>query len=146
MRKVGMVVAVEGEALRQKYGEGYDLNDGRGTRLYQTQKTQLYAIQCGAGEIFAASATQYLIDRYEVCMVLNFGIVGACDSLLKVGDTCVVDRVVHYQYDLSDVDGVPAGRYLEYDRRRIPTSRELADKAVALVPIHGRPCGERKAP
>ena len=46
MRKVGMVVAVEGEALRQKYGEGYDLNDGRGTRLYQTQKTQLYAIQC----------------------------------------------------------------------------------------------------
>lgn len=51
MRKVGMVVAVESEALRQKYGEGYDLNDGRGTRLYQTQKTQLYAIQCGAGEI-----------------------------------------------------------------------------------------------
>ena len=81
MRKVGMVVAVEGEALCQKYGEGYDLNDGRGTRLYQTQKTQLYAIQCGAGEIFAASATQYLIDRYEVCVVLNFGIVGACDNL-----------------------------------------------------------------
>ena len=74
-------------------------------------------------------------------MVLNFGIVGACDSLLKVGDTCVVDRVVHYQYDLSDVDGVPAGRYLEYDRRRIPTSRELADKAVALVPsLHRVTC------
>lgn len=141
MRKVGMVVAVEGDALLQKYGEGYDLGDGRGTMLYQTQKTQIYAIQCGAGEIFAASATQYLIDRYEVCMVLNFGIVGACDSLLEVGDTCVVDRVVHYQYDLSDVDGVPAGRYLEYDRRRIPTSKDLADKAVSIVPaLHRVTC------
>ena len=34
MRKIGLIVAVEEEAMRQKYGEGYDLNDGYCTVLY----------------------------------------------------------------------------------------------------------------
>ena len=33
MRKIGLIVAVEEAALLQKYGEGYDLNDGYGTEL-----------------------------------------------------------------------------------------------------------------
>lgn len=57
MRKIGLIVAVEEEAMRQKYGEGYDLNDGYGTVLYQTAKSQVYALYSGAGEIFAAAAT-----------------------------------------------------------------------------------------
>lgn len=40
MRKIGLIVAVEEEAMRQKYGEGYDLNDGYGTVLYQTAKSK----------------------------------------------------------------------------------------------------------
>lgn len=55
MRKIGLIVAVEEAALRQKYGEGYDLNDGYGTVLYQTAKSQVYALYSGAGEIFAAA-------------------------------------------------------------------------------------------
>lgn len=51
MRKIGLIVAVEEEAMRQKYGEGYDLNDGYGTVLYQTAKSQVYALYSGAGEI-----------------------------------------------------------------------------------------------
>ena len=57
MRKIGLIVAVEEEAMRQKYGEGYDLNDGYGTVLYQTAKSQVYALYSGAGEIFAPTAT-----------------------------------------------------------------------------------------
>lgn len=38
MKKIGLIVAVEDEALRQKYGEGYDLQDGHGTVLYQTRQ------------------------------------------------------------------------------------------------------------
>ena len=114
MRKIGLIVAVEEEAMRQKYGEGYDLNDGYGTVLYQTAKSQVYALYSGAGEIFAAAATQYLIDRYEVAAVLNYGVVGGCREDLMADEPCLVDCVVHWQYDLSDVDGVPVGRYMEY--------------------------------
>ena len=47
MRKIGLIVAVEEEAMRQKYGEGYDLNDGYCTVLYQTAKSQVYALYSG---------------------------------------------------------------------------------------------------
>lgn len=134
MKKIGLIVAVEDEALRQKYGEGYDLQDGHGTVLYQTRQSQVYALHSGAGEIFAASATQYLIDRYEVATVLNYGVVGACTEDLKAGETCIVNRVVHHQYDISAVDGVPLGRYLEYPEVWIPVNKEILSKAMTVCP------------
>lgn len=134
MKKIGLIVAVEDEALRQKYGEGYDLQDGHRTVLYQTRQCQVYALHSGAGEIFAASATQYLIDRYGVAMVLNYGVVGACTEALRVGETCIVNRVVHYQYDISAADGVRPGRYLEYAEVWIPADKELLRKATAAHP------------
>ena len=134
MRKIGMVVAVEDKALRQKYGEGYDLQDGRGTLLYQTKQSQVYALHSGPGEILAAAATQYLIDRYEVATILNYGVVGACTEAMKAGETCVVSKVVHHQYDISAVDNVPVGRYLEYPSVWLPVSEMLLEKAIAARP------------
>lgn len=140
MRKIGLIVAVEGDALRQKYGDGYDLHDSYGTVLYQTAKTQVYALLSGAGEIFAASATQYLIDRYEVAAVLNYGVVGGCREDLLANEPCIVERVVHWQYDLSDVDGVPAGRYMEYPSRWLQTDEALCEAASEAFPNLRRVC------
>jgi adenosylhomocysteine nucleosidase len=134
MKKIGMIVAVEDEALRQKYGEGYDLQDGHGTLLYQTKQSQVYALHSGAGEILAAAATQYLIDRYEVAAVLNYGVVGACTAGIKAGETCIVGGVVHHQYDISEVDGVETCRYLEYPDRVIQADQELVGKAMFVRP------------
>ena len=134
MKRIGMVVAVEEEALRRKYGEGYDLHDGHGTELYQTQMVQVYAIRSGAGEIFAAAATQYIIDRYNVDAVVNYGVVGSCTEEMEAGEPCIVEYVVHHEYDISAVDGVPVGRYLEYPSVRIPVNRELLEKAAGVCP------------
>ena len=134
MRKIGLLVAVEEEALRRKYGEGYDLNDGYGAMLYQTAKSQVYALYSGAGEILAASATQYLIDRYEVAAVLNYGIVGGCREDLKANEPCLVESVVHWQYDLSDVDNIPVGRYMEYPDRQLRTDTRLLETASRAFP------------
>lgn len=129
MRKVGLVVAVEDDALRQRFGEGHPTKDKMGVILYQTKNCQLYAVRCGAGEIYAAAATQYLIDKYKVAAVLNYGVVGGCTDALHPGEVCVVVKVVHYQYDLFAVDNVPAGRYLEYPDRLLPVSTAFTDLA-----------------
>lgn len=140
MRKIGLIVAVEEDALRQKYGTGCDLHDSYGTVLYRIAKTQVYALPSGAGEIFAAAATQYLIDRYEVSVVLNYGVVGGCREDLAANETCIVEQVVHWQYDLSDVDGVPAGRYMEYPSRWIQTDATLCKVASDAFPGLRRVC------
>lgn len=134
MKKYGLIVAVEEEALKQRLGDGYDLADDRGTVLYQTGRCQLYALRCGAGEIYAASATQFLIDRYGVEAIINYGVVGACSDEIGVGETCLVSGVAHYQYDLSAVDNVPVGRHPEYPERLLATDSGLLAKALDAVP------------
>ena len=105
------------------------MKDKMGVTLYQTKNCQLYAVRCGAGEIYAAAATQYLIDKYKVAAVLNYGVVGGCTDALHPGEICVVVKVAHYQYDLFAVDNVPAGRYLEYPDRLLPVSTAFTDLA-----------------
>ena len=131
LKKVGIVVAVEDEALRERFGEGRSLKDRMGAVLYQIGGRQFYVVVCGAGEIYAAMATQHLIDRYKVDAILNYGVVGGCSKELHPGEVCIVESVVHYQYDLFAVDNVPVGRYLEYPDRLLPTSSAFTDLAPA---------------
>lgn len=49
-------------------------------------------------------------------------------------EPCLVDCVVHWQYDLSDVDGVPVGRYMEYPDRRLQTDERLMEMASRMFP------------
>lgn len=123
------MIAVEDDALRQRFGEGRPMKDKMGVTLYQTKNCQLYAVRCGAGEIYAAAATQYLIDKYKVAAILNYGVVGGCTDDLHPGEVCVVVKVAHYQYDLFAVDNVPAGRYLEYPNRLLPVSTAFTELA-----------------
>lgn len=111
MIKLGLVVAVEEDALTRRYGDGYKLNDLYDTEVYQIKGHQVYAAKSGVGEINAAAAVQYLIDRYDVSAIVNYGTVGACSDDMVPGETCVVDRVVHYGFDLSEVDDVEPGQY-----------------------------------
>ena len=140
MNRIGLIVAVEGEALEGKFGKGVNLCDTLGTVLYKKQTCSLYALRCGAGEIFAASAAQHLIDAYGVECVINFGIAGACDDGLEAGDCCVVSGVVHYQHDVAAVDGLPAGRYPEFAVLVIKTTPNLAEHASELLNARAAIC------
>ncbi len=73
---------------------------------------QLYIIKSGVGEIAAAAATQYLITKYNVDIVINFGICGKLSNSLKLLDTVVVKDVVYYQFDCSEIDGTKPGVYM----------------------------------
>ena len=76
MRKIGLIVAVEEEAMRQKYGEGYDLNDGYGTVLYQTAKShRFYGDISGFLGIFAAYFLMKFRNTYIIRCTLIINIV-----------------------------------------------------------------------
>ncbi len=130
MKRVGLVVAVETGALERKYG----LPSGKGksifdVSLYKTPEYTLYALHSGAGEIFAAAATQHLIDCFGVDLILNYGVVGGLSPEMSVGRTVVVNSVVHYDYDVSAVDGVDRGQYADMTSRYITLDRSLVIRA-----------------
>ena len=136
MKKIGMLVAVEMDAVLRRYGtaERREKRSGFEIHVYDMGAYELYAIRSGAGEISAAAATQMLIDRFEVELVVNFGVVGGLPEEMALAHTVVVESVVHYDFDTSAWDGCEVGRYAAYPTPRVPTTPEPVARALALYP------------
>lgn len=136
MKKIGMIVAVEIDALLNKYGISIQKLQFTGYSVYQYKlgKHSLFVIHCGAGEIAAAMATQFLITQFNVDLIVNFGVVGGLTQEMSLVKTCIVESVVHYDFDTSEADGSDVGRYLSYPSIHIPTTKEIVDKALNIEP------------
>lgn len=137
MKKIGMIVAVEIKSVLDKYGAGLKEESnvaGFKTYIYETNGCQLIIVNCGAGEIAAAAGTQFLISHYHVDMVVNFGVVGGLTEAMAVTKACIVEKVVHYDFDTSAVDNVEVGRYLSYPDIYIPATAELVKMAIEMNP------------
>lgn len=115
MKKIGMIVAMNKELKEYftKLGKVEDLSDSAyNVWSAEVYDKQLFIVKSGVGEIAAAAATQYLITKYNVDIIINFGICGKLSSDLKILDTVIVKSVVHYQFDVSEIDNVKPGVYM----------------------------------
>ncbi len=132
--KVGMIIAVEVEAFIRAYENKYDKFKVNGFDVYivKYNSVEIFAIHSSAGQVFAAAATMLLINEYNVDIIINYGIVGSLIEDLKICDKCIVDKVVHYSFDTSDVDDCEVGRHLEYEDVYIPTSKQLIEMAYKV--------------
>lgn len=115
MKKIGMVTAVEIGSVMKKFAGCMVKVDVNGFDVYSLDFGDkiMYVAHSGAGEIRAAACTQMLISLFEVDLVVNFGVVGALRDEIKLLNTCVVDKIVHYDMDTSAVDNCEVGKYLK---------------------------------
>lgn len=137
MKIIGMLVAVEIQSVLKRYGA--KLVEGKETAGYQvleyeTDQYRMVILNCGPGEIAAASGTQFLISEYHVDVVINFGVVGGLTKEMSKTKVCIVEKVVHYDFDTSAADHTEVGRYLQYSDIFIPTTQSLHDKASDIHP------------
>lgn len=133
---VGMIVAVEIAAAESRYGSKLEKLDCRGfdVRCVHDEKYDLYIVNCGAGEIAAAAATQMLISAFNVDMIMNFGVVGGLTPEMKVAKLCVVEKVVHYDFDTSEFSPFVKAKYEDYSSPYIPTNERLLAAALTAEP------------
>ena len=131
-----MLVAVEMGAVLERYGtaRAVETRHGFTVHIYDMGGYSLYVMHSGAGEIAAAAAAALLIDRYEVELLVNFGVVGGLTPEMAQTKTCVVERVVHYDFDTSAYDGTLPGQYAEYPDVYIPATASLVERAVQIAP------------
>ena len=136
MKTIGMLVAVEMGAVLSRYGtaEKSETRSGFQVYTYDMHGYTLHVISSGAGEIAAAAATQMLIDRYGAELVVNFGVVGGLTAEMARTKTCVVEKVVHYDFDTVEYDHCLPGQYMGYPDEFLRPAPELIDKATALCP------------
>lgn len=136
MKTIGMIVAVEMDAVLAKYGHatGVEKRGGFEVHRYENSDFTLCIVSAGAGEIAAAAATELLIAVYGAELVVNFGVVGGLTEEMALARTVVVESVVHYDFDTHDWNGCEAGRYMTYPTPFIPTTEALVGHALKRYP------------
>jgi adenosylhomocysteine nucleosidase len=135
-RKIGLLVAVEQKSVFEKYGKAVksETKGGFNVYCYKNKDYTLVVINSGVGEIAAAAATQVLIDFYNVEIVVNFGVAGALSDKMKLAEGCIVEKIVHYDFDLSGIDPVRKGQYPDFENEFMQTDTMLIDRALEICP------------
>ena len=137
MKNIGIVAAVEMDAVKTLYGDAKEKKvcGGFDVFVYEKADVRLYVLHSGPGEISAASAAQVLISECHCELIANFGVVGGLSEAMNHVNVAVVEKVVHYQFDTSEVDHCEVGLYLnEYPTIYMPATKELVDKALEVEP------------
>lgn len=136
MKKIGLLVAVEiGSVLKSNFEYIKKEQIGKfNIFVYEMNGNQIIAIHSGAGQVKAAAATEILISVYHVDFIINFGIVGALTDTIGLEQVCVIENVVDYSFDTSEVDNCEVGRHLEYPSIYLKTDEELLKRALKIVP------------
>ncbi len=57
------------------------------------------AVVCGIGKVNSAAATQMLIDTFNPDKMLMFGVCGAIDENLDIGDALICTSVMHHDFN-----------------------------------------------
>ena len=136
--RIGIIVAVEPEAMQffgifgtptHHFCEGYRYE----VWSWDKYPAYIYLIQSGYGEIAAASATQYLIDRCNVDKIINYGVVGGLRDGLSVRTVGVVKKIVHYGFDVSVSEKYPVGRYPNQDDLFLSPKKDALPQACLDV-------------
>ena len=129
--KIGIVVAVEFEAINIVLGEPTSTMQlcNQEVSVYKRQAHELYLYRSGPGEIAATIASECKVD-----IIMNYGIVGGLSEEMKIQSICIVDKVVHYDFDTSQIDNVEIGRYSDYPSIYLYPSRTLIQIAKEVEP------------
>ena len=138
MKKIGMIVAVfrEIEAVLNKYEGSLEKLDYKAFDVYKftDEKSELYILHSGMGQIAAASGAQFLISTFGVDLIINYGVVGGLTEEMTLSKTCIVESVVHYDFDTSLIDNCEVGRYCNLPSLYLPATAELIELATSVHP------------
>lgn len=135
--KIGLIIAIERE-LKAFLEHGTDIEEckvsNRTVYKANVNNHEVFAIQSGYGIIDASSATQLLITKYDVELVVNFGVAGAIEPGYKVSDLFVVGKSCNYDFDVSPIDPVKKHQYEEFEDEFIPTTPEMVELVKNIYP------------
>ncbi len=135
--KIGIIVAVEPEAMQffgifgtptHHFCEAYRYE----VWSWDKYPAYIYLIQSGCGEIAAASATQYLIDRCNVDKIINYGVVGGLRDGLSARTVGVVKKSF-ITVLMFPSKKYPVGRYPNQDDLFLSPKKDASPQACLDV-------------
>ncbi|MBR2372370.1 MAG: 5'-methylthioadenosine/S-adenosylhomocysteine nucleosidase, partial [Clostridia bacterium] len=84
------------------------------------------------GKVNSSLGATICILKYGANVILNFGVVGAIDPQLKLGDVVVGTSAMQYDFDLSLPNGIDRGQLSNFNDKHIPLTQKYIDEFVKL--------------
>ena len=107
MRRIAVIVACEGEesdAFFERWGRSNKVYEGEyevfSYREILKDEEVLLAIS-GAGLVDAASATQYVIDKFAPEVIIKVGLVSGATEKEKLGEVYLVEGAIDASYNIT---------------------------------------------
>lgn len=135
-KRFGIIVAIELDAILKLYPDIEELDGPVGYKTYKIRKPGcvIYVCRCGMGTVAASAGVQYLISRFGVSAIVNFGVVGGLTGDMKQQKVVLVDRVVHYKYDCHEFMDLVPGQVDGHSSIFLPTDAALKAIVRAEAP------------
>jgi len=140
MKNIGLVIATKREfntIFLPEYGlECKEVQTNPFVvHLVEIDDKRIYAILAGVGQTMASAATQHLIDKFNVSVILNYGVVGALVDNLGVKSTVLVDKIIDYEYDTTPIEGEVLGWHKDtYPEQFLKADPKLIEMAQKVDP------------
>lgn len=107
MERIGIVVATTNEftsLFNFKYKPKRIYKKPYTTYYYEINNKKLFISLSGIGETAAAACTQYLITKFKVEFIFNYGACGSLNHSLALSDIVFIDKIVDLSFDTSPID------------------------------------------
>jgi len=93
----------------------------------------------GIGKVNAAITSQFLIDNYNVEVILNIGIAGSISPNVKVGDIVIARDIIQHDVDLRSV-GCPIGVIPQMQLSNFYANEDLIEIALRCSNFVNKHC------
>ena len=133
--RIGVVVASKKErkAFLDIFGRPNSIDIRKKTFevfIWHYINKHIYLILSGIGEIAAATSVQYLIDRYNVDRIINYGVVGGLSEEHEARKLGIVQCAIHYDFDITFDTDLKVGEYPDEGLYLTPNKAAVPEGAI----------------
>ena len=117
MNIIGIVVACENEIitiLKSKFKLISMLDEKPyKTFLYEIENKKVYVSLSGIGETSSSACTQFLITKYNVNLIFNYGACGSLRKDLNLTNVVFISKLIDVGFDTSALDNCKKHTHIE---------------------------------
>ena len=135
MKKIGIITAMTEEFAvieelmkNIKVIEKYDLKFYSGL----INQKEVVLVECGAGKVNSARATQMMIDIFDIEYIINVGVAGSLNNDLEIGDIVIGKALVQHDFDIT-AGGHPKGYISKELGREFISDSKLVEKCENII-------------
>ncbi|QCI20941.1 5'-methylthioadenosine/adenosylhomocysteine nucleosidase [Buchnera aphidicola (Hyperomyzus lactucae)] len=116
--KIAIIGAIkkEIETLKKLINTCIEKKNGNYTiYIGKFKNNDIFLIKSGIGKVSASISTTLLINLYKPDIIINTGSAGSLNSLLKIGDLIIPEKICYYDVDLTNF-GYSLGQVPKYPK------------------------------